>query len=136
MSAAALFHTAMLAALRGDPAFGGALNGVFEGPALKATAPYAELGELLVSDWGAKELPGYELRPAIFIRDRTEGPARLHALASAADAAMAAIPADLADDLGNWRIVSLAPLRSRIIRDGPGAWVAIVEHRVRILATQ
>lgn len=136
MSAAALFHTAILAALRSDPGFGGALNGVFEGPAVKATAPYAELGELLVSDWGAKGLAGYELRPAIFIRDRAEGPARLHALAAAADAVMAAIPADLADDLGVWRIVSLAPLRSRIIRDGPGAWVAIVEHRVRILQAE
>lgn len=132
MSAAALFHATMLAALRDDPAFGGALNGVFEGPAVKATAPYAELGELLVSDWGAKGLAGYELRPAIFIRDRAEGPARLHALASAADAAMAAIPAEM----GAWRIVNLAPLRSRIIRDGPGAWVAIVEHRVRILQAE
>ncbi|WP_374139766.1 DUF3168 domain-containing protein [Sphingomonas sp. 32-62-10] len=131
MSAAALFHTAMLAALRNDLAFGGALNGVFEGPAVKATAPYAELGELLVSDWGAKGLAGCELRPAILIRDRAQGPARLHALAAAADAAMAAVPADL----GGWRIASLALLRSRIIRDGPGAWVAIVEHRVRILET-
>lgn len=136
MSAAALFHTAMLAALRSDPAFGGALNGVFEGPAVKATAPYAELGELLVSDWGAKDLAGVELRPAIFIRDRAEGPARLHTLAAAADAVMATIAADLADDSGVWRIASLAPLRSRIIRDGPGAWVAIVEHRVRILQAE
>lgn len=136
MSAAALFHTTMLAALRADPDFGGALNGVFEGPAVKATAPYAELGELLVSDWGTKGLAGYELRPAIFIRDRAEGPARLHALAAAADAVMATLPADLADDLGVWRIVNLAPLRSRIIRDGPGAWVAIVEHRVLILKAE
>ncbi len=136
MSAAALFHTTMLAALRADPDFGGALNGVFEGPAVKATAPYAELGELLVSDWGTKDLAGYELRPAIFIRDRAEGPTRLHALTAAADATMAGIPADVLGDPGVWRIVSLAPLRSRIIRDGPGAWVAIVEHRVRILQAE
>lgn len=132
-SAAGLFHAAMLAALRADAAFGGMLNGVFEGPAVQATAPYAELGELLATDWGAKALAGMELRPAIIIRDRAEGPARLHALAAAADAAMAAIPAALGTPEGAaWQIASLALLRSRIIRDGPGAWVAIVEHRVRI----
>ena len=139
-SAAGLFHAAMLAALRADAAFGGMLNGVFEGPAVQATAPYAELGELLATDWGAKALAGIELRPAIIIRDRAEGPARLHALAAAADAAMAAIPAALGTPgaLGipegaAWQIASLALLRSRIIRDGPGAWIAIVEHRVRII---
>lgn len=133
-SAAGLFHAAMLAALRADAAFGGMLNGVFEGPAVQATAPYAELGELLATDWGAKALAGMELRPAIIIRDRAEGPGRLHALAAAADAAMAAIPAALGTPEGGaWQIASLALLRSRIIRDGPGAWVAIVEHRVRIL---
>ncbi len=132
-SAAGLFHAAMLAALRADAAFGGMLNGVFEGPAVQATAPYAELGELLATDWGAKALAGIELRPAIIIRDRAEGPARLHALAAAADAVMAAIPAALGTPEGGaWQIASLALLRSRIIRDGPGAWVAIVEHRVRI----
>lgn len=133
-SAAGLFHAAMLAALREDPAFGGALNGVFEGPPVQATAPYAELGELLATDWGAKALAGAELRPAIIIRDQAEGPARLHALAAAADAVMAAIPAALGTPgMGAWQIASAALLRSRIIRDGPGAWVAIVEHRVRIL---
>lgn len=133
-SAAGLFHTAMLAALRADAAFGGMLNGVFEGPAVQATAPFAELGELLATDWGVKGLAGIELRPAIIIRDRAEGPARLHALAAAADAVMAAIPAVLGTPgMGTWQIASLVPLRSRIIRDGPGAWVAIVEHRVRII---
>jgi hypothetical protein len=128
MSAAALFHAAMLAALRNDPDFGGGLNRVFEGPAVKATAPYAEIGELLVSDWGAKGLAGCELRSAIIIRDRAEGPGRLHTLAAAADLAVARMtPA-----LGDWQIASVALLRSRIIRDGPGAWAAIVEHRVRI----
>lgn len=129
MSAAATFHEAMLAALRGADEFGGAINGVFEGPAVKATAPYAEIGDLLVSDWGTKDKAGAELRGAIIIRDRAEGPGRLHALAVAADAAVASVPRDL----DGWRIASLVLLRSRIIRDAPGLWTALVEHRVRLI---
>lgn len=127
--AAGSFHAAMLEALRNAESFSGAINGVFEGPALKATAPFAEIGELMVSDWGTKDRAGSELRSAIIIIDRAEGPGRLHRLAAAADAAMATVPRDLP----GWRIASLVLLRSRIVRDGPGAWTALVEHRVRII---
>lgn len=135
MSAEWVFHAAMLAALKQAGDFGGALNGVFEGPAVKASEPYAELGELLSSDWGAKDLAGRELRSAIIIRDRTEGPARLHVLAAAADAAMATIPRDLlgGQSGAGWRIASLVLLRTRIIRTAPGLWAAMVEHQIRLI---
>lgn len=129
MSAEAIFHAAMLGALKQQGDVGGALNGVFEGPAVKASEPYAEIGELLSTDWGTKDLAGRELRSAIIIRDRAEGPARLHALAAAADAAMATIPRDL----NGWRIASLTLLRTRIIRTAPGLWAAMVEHQIRLI---
>lgn len=137
MSAEGLFHDAALAAIRADPAFGGVLNGVFEGPAVKATEPFAEIGELMSGDWSTKDLAGRELRTAIIIRDRAESPTRLHALAAAADTAMAGVARDLdgdgADGGAGWRIASLVLLRTRIIRTAPGLWAAMVEHRVRMI---
>lgn len=129
MSAEGAFHAAMLAALTQAGDFGGVLNGVFEGPAVKASEPYAEIGELLSTDWGTKDLAGRELRSAIIIRDRTDSPARLHALAAAADAAMATVPREI----GGWRIASLVLLRTRIIRTAPGLWAAMVEHQIRLI---
>jgi hypothetical protein len=131
MTAIEALNEAMLSALSNAADFGGVLNGVFAGPAVKATMPYAELGELLVGDWGAKDLRGFELRPVILIRDATDTPARLHALVAAADAAMAALPRDL----GGWRIASLVLVRQRVARAGPGQWEASADYRVRMIET-
>jgi hypothetical protein len=106
------------------------LNGVYEGPPVKASEPWAELGELLSFDWSTKDMAGRELRSTVFVRDRAEGPARLHTLAAAVDAAAQAVPRDLE----GWRIASLTLIRNRIMRDRPGGWTAMVEHRVRLLA--
>jgi len=133
MSAIALFHIAMRDALKIAPDFGGVINGVFEGPAVKASEPFAEIGELLVADWGTKDSAGVELRSAIIIRDRAEGPGRVHALAAAADAAMVAMPRALESSGEGWQIVTLVLLRTRIIRTAPGLWAAMIEHRARLI---
>jgi hypothetical protein len=130
MSAEGAVHEAVVAALRGDAAFGGAINGVFEGPAVKASAPYAEVQPLIAVDWGAKDRAGRELRPAVTIRDAGEGPARLHALIGAACDAVLAMPRDL----DGWRVASLVFVRSRMLREDAGRWAATVEFRVRVLS--
>ncbi|MFM9827916.1 MAG: DUF3168 domain-containing protein [Sphingomonas sp.] len=129
MSAESVFHAAMLAALKAAPEFGGALNGVFEGPPVKGSEPYAQLGELLATDWSTKDALGRELLSAIIIRDKAESPVRAQALAGVADAVMRA----LAPNLAGFSIVSLVLIRSRLIRAVPGGWTAIVEHRARLL---
>jgi len=118
------------AALIGALATISGLNGVFEGPATKASAPWAETGELLRLDWSTKDIAGCEMRTAIIIRDRAATPERVHQLADAADAAVLALPRAL----GDWRIVSLVTVRLRVVRDGPGQWAALIEHRLRLLA--
>lgn len=128
MSAAALFGDALAAAI--DAALGERLNGVFAGPAPKASAPYAEMGELIATDWSTKDRDGYELRSLVLIRDRGETPARVQALADAADAAIRSIDPALA----GWRIASIALVRLRIVREGVGGWAALIEHRARLLA--
>jgi len=130
MSADNELHLAIRAALLAAPSLAGAINGVFEGTPVKASPPYAELGEMLATDWGTKDSAGRELRTSLIIRDRAERPLRLHALAVAAEDAIAA----LAPALSGWRIISIALIRSRIVRDGPGQWVALIEHRFRLLA--
>lgn len=127
MSAESLFQAALAAALH--DAIGDRLNGVFEGPATKATAPYAELGELLSTDWSTKDAEGRELRSLVQLRDRAETAVRLHGLAGDADAAIRAI----AVAGSGWRIASIVLVRSRIVQSGVGQWTALIEHRARLL---
>jgi len=126
MSAEQAFQLAALAALAAVPG----LNGVFDGPPIKATEPWAEFGELMSIDWSTKDLVGRELRSVIFVRDRRGDAGRVHALAAAADAAVLAIGADL----DGWRIASLVALRTRIVRERHGVWTAVIEHRARMFA--
>ena len=129
MSAGAVVQEALLGSLRA--ALAGAINGVFEGPAVKASPPYVELGEMLVSDWGTKDRAGRELRLVVTLRDRAEGSGRIQALADLAEAAIAGLPLDLP----GWRVASVALIRTRILRTAPSAWGAAIEHRIRLLAT-
>ena len=130
MSAEGVLHAALVAALRGAGDFGGVLNGVFEGPAVRASAPYAEVQPLVAVDWSTKDRAGRELRPAVTIRDAGETPARLHALIGAACDAVLAMPREL----DGWRVASLMFVRSRMLREEPGRWAATVEFRVRVLS--
>lgn len=129
MNAEGAVRVAVAAALRADAVLTAALNGVFDGPAVRASPPYAELGDTLASDWGTKDRRGREVRIAVLLRDLAERPERLAELADKAGTAIETMPRTL----GGWRIASLAPLRSRMAGEGPGKWIAVIEYRVRIL---
>lgn len=129
MNAEGAVRVAVAAALRADAVLTAALNGVFDGPAVRASPPYAELGDTLASDWGTKDRRGREVRIAVLLRDLAERPERLAELADKAGAAIETMPRML----DGWRIASLAPLRSRMAGEGPGKWIAVIEYRVRIL---
>ena len=120
---------AVAAALREDATLRAVLNGVFEGPAVRASAPIAEVAEALASDWSTKDARGRELRVAVMLRDVGERPERLAGLVDAAERAIEAMPRDL----DGWRVASLTFVRSRTAGDGPGRWLAVVEYRVRVL---
>ncbi|CAN5418669.1 hypothetical protein BH10PSE15_BH10PSE15_13310 [soil metagenome] len=130
MSAEGAVQAAVLAVLRGDVTLSAGLNGVFEGPPIKATPPYAELGEMLSGDWSVKDRDGRELRLAVMLRDVAETSARVQGLAGAAGIAIEALPREL----GDWRVVSVALVRTRLLRPAPGRWTLMVEYRVRVLA--
>jgi hypothetical protein len=130
MSAESVLQAALLAALRGDATLAAGLNGVFEGAAVKASLPFAELGEVLAVDWGTKTAAGREIRVAVTVRGAGDTGAAVSALAGMVGTVIEAVPRDLA----GWRVASVVLLRTRLLRGGPGAWAAVVEYRVRMLA--
>lgn len=77
MSAEIAVRAAVLAALRGDAALMAIVNGVYDGPPVKASEPYALVGDGAGSDWGTKDADGREVRIAINLFDRQETPVRL-----------------------------------------------------------
>lgn len=128
--ATATARAALAATLRADPVLSATLNGVFDGPAVRASPPFAEIGEATAGDWGTKDRAGRELRLAVILRDAAETSTRIGTLTAAVEAAVPGLPRDLP----GWRVASVAFLRSRIAGDGPGRWIAAVEFRVRVLA--
>lgn len=125
-SAGAAVRAGVLARLR---AVGG-INGVWEGAGVSAAAPFLVLGDVVASDWGTKDAAGRELRVAVTVRDRGDTPARVEGIAAAVEAAVAGLPRDL----GGWRVASVVLVRSNVVAAGKGAWAAMVDHRVRVLA--
>lgn len=128
MSAAAVLRTALLDVLRDD--LGSALNRLGDGPGVKASVPYAVLGDAIATDWGTKDAAGRELRVSLAIRDAGDTSARVQALAGAAEVAVLGLPAEL----GGWRVVSVALVRSAVLAEASGRWAAAIDWRVRMLA--
>lgn len=133
MSAGRALRNAAAAALEGV----GGIGRVSDAGPVQAAFPYAVVEAGPESDWGHKTGAGREVRLAAAIRDGGESPMRVEALGDAAEAALAG----LGGVVGAWRIVSLAPMRRRLVREarpqpagsGPG-WALVIEFRVRLLA--
>lgn len=130
MSAEVVVRGAVIAALRGDEELMGGLNGVFDGAPVRASVPYAVVGECLASEWGAKGLDGRELRLTIGLHDAGEGPGRLAVLLGRVEPVVETVEAG---DAG-WRVVGVRLVRSRVfkVRDKDG-WQAVVDYRLRVV---
>lgn len=126
MSASEIMISAALAALREVAG----LTGVHEAAPVQAGIPHATVEAGLETDWGHKSGDGRELRLTITLRDQGERPARLRALADEVDAALAAIPVELA----GWRLVTLVCLRSMCAAQASGTWALSLDYRARLLA--
>jgi hypothetical protein len=106
------------------------LSGVFEAAPVQAADCHAVVEAGLESDWSHKSGTGREVRVAATIRAEGERPDRLRRAATEAEAALAALGADIS----GWRIVTMQFLRSRMVRDGRSGWAAVIEFRARMLA--
>jgi len=103
------------------------LTGVYDGPPARAAFPYAAIDAGTESDWSHKSGEGREVLVAVTLWD--EQPARLHALADAAEAAVRAVTT-----VSDWQVASLRLLRRRVVRDVAGPWAAALDFRARLLA--
>lgn len=128
MSAGATVRAALIERLRGDPAI--TINRIIDGEAATGTPPYAVVRDLNTIDWGTKDRAGREVRVGVTIRDAGEDGVRAVQLASAVERAGETLPRDLP----GWRVASAAMLRSRLMNDAAGRWVAMVDFRFRVLA--
>jgi hypothetical protein len=129
MSAEVTVRAAVIAALREDTVLMDGLNGLFDGQPVRASVPYAVVGECLASEWGAKGLDGRELRLSISLHDAGETPGRLAVLLGRIEPVVQA-----ADGGEGWRIVGVRLIRSRLVkaRDRDG-WQAVVDYRLRVV---
>ena len=129
MSAHVQLAEAVEALLGADSSLGVVINGVFDSPPSRALRPYAVIDDAVLVDWGTKDMMGREGRLSVVVFG-DEDRKRLRALADQVSAAIPGLPRDLGE---GWRIASLAFVRSRIFREGPGMCAAVIEFRVRML---
>ena len=121
-----LWREALLGALAGDAVLGAGLNRVGDGDGEAAGVTFALLGEIVGSDWGAKGLPGRELRFSVSVSDRGDV-ARIAGLVAAVEAVLAAMPRAFSD----WDCGGVSVLRTRTVRRRDGVRSATIEARVR-----
>jgi hypothetical protein len=121
---------AIVTAIEAHPALNGLITGVYDNPAPRLVFPYISIGDGPVGDWSTKTVVGREIISMLTVWDDGEAPARLQAIMSAVEEAMAALPRDLP----GWRIASLVFLRERIVRDAAGPWAGLIDHRIRMMA--
>jgi len=127
--AAEAVQAALVASLENHSTLAAEISGVFDGPPPRAAFPYVAIGGGASADWSTKSARGREHRVAVTLWDDGDSPARLHRLIAAAEDAIEAMD----PELDGHRIVSVAFLRSRVVRDPDGPWAGIVEYRVRTL---
>ena len=102
------------------------LSGIYDGPPPRAAFPYAAIDAGSERDWSHKSGEGREVDDALTLWD--DQPARLQALADAAEAALGGPLAP-----AGWTLVSLRFLRRRTVRDVAGPWAAAIDYRARLL---
>lgn len=131
MSIEAGWRAAVLAALARDPTWAATINRIGDGESDGAPVPSAWIGDVLGSEWGAKDRPGREMRLGLTLIDRGEG-ARIAALAAAAEAALLAMPRVVAASGGaSWETSGVVVTRVRFARRRDGTRVAMIDLRVR-----
>jgi len=123
VSAGGALQAAVATALLAEPQ----LTGVYDGPPARAAFPYVVVDGGTEVDWSHKTGRGREVLLAVTLWD--EQPARLHALADAVEALVAAT-----GQVAGWALSSVTFLRRRIVRDVAGPWAAAIDFRARLLA--
>lgn len=124
-SATGVLVPALIAVLRDVPG----LSQVSDGAPLQAGDAAAVVEAGPETDWGFKGGEGSEVRLAIVVTCGGETPGRARRLGEKIRAAAATVAADI----GEWKLVSMVMLRSRVVREAGPKWSAVMEYRARMI---
>jgi hypothetical protein len=123
-------RVAVHAALTADVTLAASLNRVSDGAAERAAPPWAEVGETLGSDWGAKDRPGRDVRLTITVFDRgqgSDGAARIGDLLGAVETVLGALPRTI----GGFETSGAVIVRTRMTQRSDGLRSAALDVRIR-----
>lgn len=130
MSAELAVRDAVIAAMKADGALMDGINGLFDGPPDRASAPYMVVGECITTAWGAGQVEGCELRLSMSLHAPGPTPGRLAPMLGRIDPVLQQL-----DRAANgWRIMTARLLRSRIAKtaaQGQQGWQAAIDYRIR-----
>jgi hypothetical protein len=107
------------------------LSSVADGVPIQAGDAHAVVEIGPETDWGHKSGAGAEIRFALLVRCGGGRPDRARQLLCAVREQVAG----LGPEFGSWRLVSLAMMRSRVVREPGPRWTGSAEYRVRLLQT-
>lgn len=108
----------------------GSIVTAFDAPPVRAALPHAVVEDAVLARWGGAGIDGREGRVRIVLHDAGERPVRLRALAAQVEGAVAALTGDIG---GEWRVVALRLVRSRVVKSGGGdRWTATGEFAVKL----
>lgn len=122
------FAIAATAWLAGDTALMAHVNGVFHRMPARIAAPYVVLEDVLATDWSTKDLGGREARLAFTIRDGSDEAGPASAIAAALEARLSTMPRTGS----GYRLITLTPIRSRMLRID-ALWLVTLDYRARLL---
>jgi len=122
-------RAALLDWLRGDPAIADAVNIVDEAEIPRASLPWLAMVASASTDWSSKTHNGREIRIALELRHRGDGPGDAADLLRAIEQRVEILPADQP----GYRIVTKQFLRARHERQTRNERASLIEYRLRIL---
>ena len=126
------FRAALIAWLAADSALSSGLNAIVEEAPSRTALPWLALTASASTDWGTKDVRGREIRVALELNYRGDGPLSEAALVAAIERRVEAMPAD--QSAAGFRLANLTFMRAKAEQRGETLRALMLDYRARILA--
>lgn len=127
-----IFRRDLLDWLASDAELAAGLNAISEESPVSSPPPWLGIAASASADWGAKGVPGREVRVAFELATREDTPDTIATLGEALERRVATLPAAQ----GSYRVVVTQFLRSRAERRAGNVRALLTEYRFLILSNQ
>lgn len=121
----------LIGALKAHPMLPKMVSGIYDGAPPRAAFPYLVVSDSMAIAWDTKTARGREVSLVVTLWDNANRPHAMHDTMMMIEDAVQTMPTALV----GWQISTINFVRSRILRSNAGPWSGLVEHRVRLLAT-